>query len=469
MIEIKEEFKKLIPALTAEEFKQLEENILKDGIRDPLVLWNGYLIDGHNRYQIAFKHGLEYKTIDKEFKDEDEVIIWMIDNQDGRRNLTDGWKYKLQQRKKEILLKKGKVKMSIGGELKEGLSTIDKPLPKHNTQKEIAKALDWSTGKVAMADIVFKKATPELEEKVLNNEVTINQAYQEIKKEELRVSKIDEINKTKSLDILEINEPLAIPYDENIFTLSNKKSEARFGDKEFSLKDNKYYTATTLERFFHKENGKEFSLREYAYVQTFDNDYKFIGTNQEIKKQIGNAVAPYMGEFITKHLKGKTCGDLFSGCGGFTSGAHRNKIKTLWAIEWEQIAAMTYKMNFPNTKVYNTNIKIVDPLMLDKVDIIIGGPPCQGFSNAGDKNIGKRTFESDPRNELYKEFLRFVNVLKPNEFIMENVKEIQDVAEQIIVDFNEIGYEIETKLIKGNDIGMKQNRIRFFFIGKLKT
>ena len=188
MIEIKKEFKELIPALTAEEFKQLEENILKDGIRDPLVLWNGYLIDGHNRYQIAFKHGLEYKTIDKEFKDEDEVIIWMIDNQDGRRNLTDGWKYKLQQRKKEILLKKGKVKMSIGGELKEGLSIVDKPLPKHDTRKEIAKALDWSTGKVAMADIVFKKATPELEEKVLSNEITINQAYQEIKKEEKKIN-----------------------------------------------------------------------------------------------------------------------------------------------------------------------------------------------------------------------------------------------------------------------------------------
>ena len=197
MIEIKEEFKKLIPALTAEEFKQLEENILKDGIRDPLVLWNGYLIDGHNRYQIAFKHGLEYKTIDKEFKDDDEVIIWMIDNQDGRRNLTDGWKYKLQQIKKEILLKKGKKNMSIGGELKEGLSIVDKPLLKHNTQKEIAKALDWSTGKVAMADIVFKKATPELEEKVLNNEVTINQAYQEIKKEEKQIEKQIKIDAIK--------------------------------------------------------------------------------------------------------------------------------------------------------------------------------------------------------------------------------------------------------------------------------
>ena len=186
VIVIREDFKKLIPALTAEEFKQLEANILSEGIRDPLVVWNGYLVDGHNRYTIANQHGLEYKTVSKEFKDGNAVKIWMIDNQNGRRNLTDGWKYKLQQIKKEILLEKGKEKQLQT--LKQGtdipvLSTIDKT-EKHNTRQEVAKALNWSTGKVAMADVVFKKATPELEEKVLSNEVTINQAYKEIKKEE---------------------------------------------------------------------------------------------------------------------------------------------------------------------------------------------------------------------------------------------------------------------------------------------
>jgi 16S rRNA G966 N2-methylase RsmD len=205
MIVIREEFKKLIPALTGEEFKQLETNILSEGIRDPLVLWKGYLVDGHNRYAIATEHGLDYKTVNKDFKDSNEVKLWMIDNQSGRRNLTDGWKYKLQQVKKEILLEKGKENISANKGGTTTLSTIDKVA--HNTQKEIAKALDWSTGKVAMADIVFKKATPELEEKVLSNEVTINQAYQEIKKEEKKEQKeqerkeLAEIGKTKKIDI----------------------------------------------------------------------------------------------------------------------------------------------------------------------------------------------------------------------------------------------------------------------------
>jgi hypothetical protein len=67
-MEIIQKFKELIPALTNEEFIQLEENILKDGIREPLVLWNNKLIDGHNRYEIAQKHNLSYKTVEKEFK-----------------------------------------------------------------------------------------------------------------------------------------------------------------------------------------------------------------------------------------------------------------------------------------------------------------------------------------------------------------------------------------------------------------
>jgi N6-adenosine-specific RNA methylase IME4 len=187
MIQIKDEFKKLIPALTVEEFNQLEQNCLNEGIREKIITWNGFIIDGHNRYEIATRWNLEYETETKRFKDENEVKLWMIDNQNGRRNLTDGWKYKLQQIKKEILLLKGKEKYedTVGRPTKEkSLSIVDNDLPKHNTREIIAKTLNWSTGKVAMADIVFKKATPELEEKVLNNEITINQAYQDIKKEE---------------------------------------------------------------------------------------------------------------------------------------------------------------------------------------------------------------------------------------------------------------------------------------------
>ena len=88
-LKIKEEFKKLIPPLTAEEFKQLETNCIDEGIRDAIVTWQGFIIDGHNRYKIATDWQLSFKTIEKAFDSEYDVIEWMLDNQFGRRNLTE--------------------------------------------------------------------------------------------------------------------------------------------------------------------------------------------------------------------------------------------------------------------------------------------------------------------------------------------------------------------------------------------
>lgn len=104
------------------------------------------------------------------FDDRNQVKLWIIENQEGRRNLTDAWKYKLALTSKEILLEMGKAKLSEAG--KEGnekrwnkspLSTMDKPdkdRPAHNTREIIAKKLGWSSTRVARADVVFKAAEP---------------------------------------------------------------------------------------------------------------------------------------------------------------------------------------------------------------------------------------------------------------------------------------------------------------------
>lgn len=91
-VSIKKEFKDLIPPLSEKELEQLEENILKEGLRDPLIVWEHrgkqYLIDGHNRYQICQKHKLSYKIKRLSFEFISEVKDWMINNQLGRRNLS---------------------------------------------------------------------------------------------------------------------------------------------------------------------------------------------------------------------------------------------------------------------------------------------------------------------------------------------------------------------------------------------
>ena len=85
---IDEEFQFLLPMLDEETFRLLEENILEHGCRDPLVLWNGILIDGYNRYKICSRHNIPFRTVEKEFASREEVIIWIISNQISRRNLT---------------------------------------------------------------------------------------------------------------------------------------------------------------------------------------------------------------------------------------------------------------------------------------------------------------------------------------------------------------------------------------------
>jgi len=87
-ITIDEQFKSLLPALDAQTYALLEESLLANGCLHPLVLWNGVLIDGHNRYEICTKHEIEFSTIDKEFASRDEALIWIISTQVARRNLT---------------------------------------------------------------------------------------------------------------------------------------------------------------------------------------------------------------------------------------------------------------------------------------------------------------------------------------------------------------------------------------------
>src|SRR6056297_1957130 len=87
-MDIREDFKKLIPPLTSEEYKQLEENIIEEGCRDALVTWNGLILDGHNRYKICTEHGINFDVYEMDFDSEEEAKDWMDKNQLGRRNLT---------------------------------------------------------------------------------------------------------------------------------------------------------------------------------------------------------------------------------------------------------------------------------------------------------------------------------------------------------------------------------------------
>lgn len=197
MIKIKEEFKSLIPALTKEEFKQLEQNCLDEGIREKILVWNGFIIDGHNRYEISLKWDLDIQTETKHFKDEEAVKEWMILNQFGRRNLSNYQRSVLALQLEEVFSKKAKENLKASGEnFGKGLAKLPKAISKINTREELSKVAQVGERTLGMVKKIQEKATDEVKAKLSTGEVSINAAYQDIKKEEkkkIRLEKIEEI------------------------------------------------------------------------------------------------------------------------------------------------------------------------------------------------------------------------------------------------------------------------------------
>ena len=188
MLEIKEEFKKLIPALTAEEFKQLEANCLEEGIREKIITWNGFIIDGHNRYEIATRWNLDYQTESKRFKDENDVREWMINNQFGRRNLSNYQRGVLALELESVFSEKAKEQQIRKPESVSVNSPKQTPI---DTRKELSKIASVGEQTIARVKVIEAKASDEVKAQLSTGEVSINQVYQEIKKEEKKAVRIE--------------------------------------------------------------------------------------------------------------------------------------------------------------------------------------------------------------------------------------------------------------------------------------
>ena len=175
-IVIDKEFKTLIPPLSEEEFKQLEANCVENGIQDSLKVWNGILIDGHNRFEIAENHRLEYKTEEMEFSSRDDVKLWIIKNQLGRRNLSAYDRSVLALRLKPILAEKAREKQSTHTE--QGYQKSDKA---EHTAKEVAKVAGVSHDTIHKVEVIENNGDKELIGKIRNKETSINKAYREVR------------------------------------------------------------------------------------------------------------------------------------------------------------------------------------------------------------------------------------------------------------------------------------------------
>ncbi len=167
--------------------------------------------------------------------------------------------------------------------------------------------------------------------------------------------------------------------------------------------------------------------------------------------------------------------DLFSGAGGFSFGLDAVKgIKTVLAVDNDKYATETFQKNFKNATVITGDLKdekikkeVIKIARKKKVNMVVGGPPCQGFSLKG-KNLGK----DDSRNFLFLEYLAIVKELKPEVFVIENVKNILNSEngyfKQLIIDkFSDVGYIINFGVLNAKDFGVPEHRERAIIIGSL--
>ncbi len=248
--------------------------------------------------------------------------------------------------------------------------------------------------------------------------------------------------------------------------------------------DKPSYTVTTYFNrpgngtYIHPSDDRVISAREAARLQSFPDNYFFCGSKMSLCKQIGNAVPPLMAFFVAEKIKletgAKNVLDLFCGAGGLSAGFNWAGYNVVVANDNFPAACETYRLNHPKTVLIegditlkDTKTRLLDAVKSYKIDLIVGGPPCQGFSHAGKRLI------DDPRNFLYREFIHMVKCLKPKIVLMENVEGLLTsndgkTFENIKDNFYELGYKVAGKKLFSANFGVPQRRKRLFIIGVKK-
>jgi len=180
-IRIDKEFESLIPPLSDDEFKQLEENCVKEGIRDALVVWkvpNGdqILVDGHNRMKISAKHGgIPFQVKEMSFNLREDAIAWIIRNQFGRRNLSAYDRSVLALKLKPMIVKEAKKQQGTRTDI---CQKSDKSI---DTKKELASIAGVSHDTIHKVEVIESSGREDIKQAIKSGDMSINQGYRDIK------------------------------------------------------------------------------------------------------------------------------------------------------------------------------------------------------------------------------------------------------------------------------------------------
>lgn len=254
---------------------------------------------------------------------------------------------------------------------------------------------------------------------------------------------------------------------------------------------------------YHHDECRAISTAERKRIGSFPDQFGFTDRDAATQR-IGNSVPPLFMRAIARHIRSlppmplttgaasykaaldaawaehlapraadaPTVISTFAGCGGSSLGYSMAGFRELLAVEWEQNAADTFRLNFPEVPLYHGDIAklSVDEalrrtgLAPGELDVFDGSPPCQGFSTAGKRDFG------DGRNQLFREYVRLLRGLRPKVFVMENVSgmvkgKMKVIFAEILRELKASGYAVKARLLNAMFFGVPQSRERMIFIG----
>jgi site-specific DNA-cytosine methylase len=229
----------------------------------------------------------------------------------------------------------------------------------------------------------------------------------------------------------------------------------------------------------HPYEPRKCTAHELKLLASFPAPFTFAGDAVAAEDRIGNCVPPKFAQAIATCIREHILGDrdftyisLFAGCGGSSLGYKWAGGRGLAAVEFNANAAETYRLNFPDTPVLERDIAtvmaeellVLTGLQVGELDILDGSPPCQGFSTAGKRQL------DDPRNTLFREYVRLVEGLQPKVFVMENVSgmvkgKMKLFFRTVMQTLKATGYTVRCQLLNAMYYGVPQSRERLIWIG----
>lgn len=227
--------------------------------------------------------------------------------------------------------------------------------------------------------------------------------------------------------------------------------------------------------FIHPTADRLISVREAARLQGFPDSFRFTGRGRSRFLQVGNAVPPLLAYHLARSLPGRTTVDLFSGAGGLALGFAWAGFETLAAVDHDRSALATYANNDPRDDItVGADLAAPDQLGAvlreiehragdNGVDVLVGGPPCQGFSTAG------KWLDTDARNDLIFSFVKAVERLQPRHVVMENVAALMWRRGRPFLDsvrrrLHGDGYQTDVALLHAETFGVPQLRRRMILL-----